>query len=239
MFVNTLNTTDYKSDSEIKTAGKVIFNASANDCVTDECFKVLRFNILFSSENIKTILVTSTLENEGKSTIATELAKSFSAIDKKVLLIDADMRKSMLLHKSVRTSKFMGLSEFLSGQASLEQILYSTQKDNFDIIFSGHFPPNPVELLESERFKKLIEFTKQQYDYIFIDTPPLGQVIDAAVIAASSDSAVFVVNSGKTPIRLAKDAKAQLVKSGCKILGAVINNAEPSNKYYKRKYKYN
>jgi capsular exopolysaccharide synthesis family protein len=94
---------------------------------------------------------------------------------------------------------------------------------DFDIIFSGHFPPNPVELLSSPKFVEFLEKMKQRYNYIIIDTPPLAPVIDAAVISAHCDGAVLVVSPGKSKIKEAIAVKEQLLKSGCRILGAVVN----------------
>lgn len=227
--MDTLN--NYISSSEFISAGKVNFNTSAkNDFVTNESFKTLRSNLLFSGKDIKVILVTSTHENEGKSTIATELSKSLSDINKKTLLIDADMRKSVILPKTVKTQNIMGLSELLSGQATVSEVLYETQMPNFNVIFSGHFPPNPVELLSTDYFKQLIAQFREIYDYIIIDSPPLAPVIDASVISVLCDGAIFVISANKIRINEAIAAKEQLNKSGCKILGAVLNEVDSKHK---------
>ena len=236
MSENNLNFDEYYS--EIKTAGKVNFNTSAkNDYATNEAFKTLRSNLLFTGSDIKTILITSTLENEGKSTISTELAKSLAEIKKKTLLIDADMRRSTILPRNLKSQGVLGLAELLSGQADVEQVLYNTQMPNFDVIFSSAFPPNPVELLNSEEFKSLIENFKKSYDYIIIDTPPLGLVIDAAVISTVCDGAIIVVTPNKAKQVEAIGVKEQLIKSGCRILGAVINETDSKHKDKTRYYK--
>lgn len=219
-------------------AGYIVFNTLATtDFLTNEAFKTLRSNLLFCKKNIKVILITSTNENEGKSYIASELSKSLSQIGKKTLLIDADMRKSVLLNKRLVKQRIMGLSEFLSGQARLNQILYHTQIKNFDIVFSGRFPPNPVELLSTKTFSLMLKNLKEQYDYIIIDSAPLFHVIDASVISEQCDGAIFIVNSGKTKYYDAIDAKEQLLKSGCSILGVVLNNTDNNKKYYYKKQK--
>lgn len=243
MFLDLNTPNDITSFTENKSAGKVNFNTtSSGDYLTNENFKTLRTNILFCGSDIKTIVLTSSRENEGKSTIAAELAKSLAETSRKTLLIDADMRKSVLLRRNISSQNFYGLSEFLSGQAELNRVLYNTQNPDFDVIFSGHFPPNPVELLGSERFKKLLESAKEVYDYVIIDSPPLGTVIDAAVIAASCDGAAIVITPGKITVKEAAEVKEQLVKSGCKILGAILNDIDAKRtKYYKkyyRKYEY-
>lgn len=222
--------TDPLNPINIPTAGRVNFNTSAsNDYLTSEAFKTLRSNVLFCGTDIKIILVTSTNEGEGKSTVATAFAKSFADISKRSLLIDADMRKSSILRRNIKSQNILGLSELLSGQADISQIIYSTQDANFDVIFSGRFPPNPVELLSSPKFKEYVERLSKFYDYIIIDTPPLGPVIDAAVISSFCDGALLVISPGKTHYYQAVSAKEQLSKSGCRILGAVINETDPKH----------
>ncbi len=234
------NQIDLSSYSQTKNAGKVNFNtASSNDYLTNEAFKTLRTNILFCGTDIKTIVITSSRENEGKSTISAELAKSLAESGRNTLLVDADMRKSVLLRKSVRARNFFGLSELLSGQVELEQVIYNTQNENFDVIFSGQFPPNPVELLGSKAFVNFLDEIKKLYDYIIIDSPPLGTVIDAAVIAAECDGSVIVVTPGKVSSSELIEVKDQLLKSGCKLLGVILNDVESKRtKYYKKYYKY-
>lgn len=227
-----------------KTAGKFNFNtSSSNDFLTNESFKTLRTNIMFCGSDIKVIVLTSSKENEGKSVISAEIAKSMAEVNKKTLLIDADMRKSVMLRRYIATQNFYGLSEFLSSQAELENVIYNTQNPLFDVIFSGHFPPNPVELLSSDRFNKLLKDAREIYDYIIIDSPPLGSVIDSAVIATQCDGVIMVISSGVVTVKEGLDVKQQLEKSGCKILGAVLNdvygkNTKYNKKYYK-KYEYN
>ena len=237
MDIGNLNTNLFDS-SGLNTAGKVNFNTTAkSDFVTNEAFKTLRSNLLFCSKGIKTILITSTQENEGKSTIATELSKNLADINKKTLLIDADMRKSVILRRNLKTQNIMGLSELLSGQATLQQVLYETQIPDFNVIFSGRFPPNPVELLSSEIFADLLKSFRSIYDYIIIDTPPLLPVIDASVISVNCDGAILVISKDKVRIGEAVAVKEQLEKSGCKILGAVLNEVDSKHRYKSGYYK--
>lgn len=244
MDINNLNGDQLFSNSNsLPTAGRVNFNTSvAYDFPTNEAYKTLRTNILFCGTDIKTIILTSSHANEGKSTISTELSKSLAEINKKTLLIDADMRKSVILKKNLKSQNIMGLSELLSGQANIEQVLYNTQIPSFDVIFSGHFPPNPVELVSSENFKYYLDKFKSVYDYIIIDSPPLGPVIDAAVIAPMCDGAIIVIAADQTQYQEVASTKEQLEKSGCKILGAVFNEIDSKHKhrssYYKNKYYY-
>lgn len=233
----------FSNSNSLPTAGRVNFNTSVNyDFPTNEAYKTLRTNILFCGKDIKTIIMTSSHANEGKSTISTELSKSFAEVNKKTLLIDADMRKSVILKKNLKSQSIMGLSELLSGQATVDEVLYNTQIPNFDVVFSGHFPPNPVELLSSETFKNYIDEFKKYYDYIIIDSPPLGPVIDAAVMATVCDGAIIVIAAEKTQYQEVASTKDQLEKSGCKILGAIVNEIDSKHShrssYYKKNYYY-
>lgn len=232
------NNTIYEiNNSENPSAGRVSFNASASDYLTNESFKTLRTNLFFCGSDIKVILITSCNENEGKSTVSTELARCLAEAGKKTLFIDADMRKSLLQPRNLMSKKHMGLSEYLSGQAELRNVIYNTQDPDFDVIFSGHFPPNPVELLGCKAFTGLLERVRELYDYVIIDSPPLGTVIDAAVIAPVCDGTVLVINAGKTGISEAVVVKNQLMKSGCKLLGAILNDIYGKRAKYYKTYK--
>lgn len=211
-----------------------------------EAFKSLRTNFLFCGDEYKTILITSCVKHEGKSTISIELAKSLAIADKKVLLIDADLRKSMYANFYTTNEKEVsGLSEYLSGQESYEKVLYSTQFEKLDLIFAGAVPPNPVELVSSKKFEELVRDAREKYDYVIIDAAPLGAVIDAAAIGAFCDGAIMVIAANEIHCRLAQDVKYQLEKSNCKVLGAILNRVPIKSgsyyssyyrKYYGRKY---
>lgn len=204
-----------------------------------ESFKTLRTNFLFCGDDYKTILITSSVKNEGKSTISIELAKSLALADKKVLLIDADLRKSVYASTyTTNTQEVVGLSEFLSGQTTYDNIIYSTQFENLSLIFAGAVPPNPVELLGSKKFEELIKQKREEYDYVIIDAAPLGAVIDAAAVAAFCDGAIMVIAANEIRTRLAQDVKEQIEKSNCKVLGAILNKVPmKAGSYYDSYYK--
>lgn len=204
-----------------------------------EAFKTLRTNFLFSGSEIKTVLITSCVKNEGKSTVSLELSKSLALSEKKVLLIDADLRKSVLSTRYTdNEGEVLGLSEYLSSQASFDDILYTSQNENLQIIFAGAVPPNPVELLGSSKFEALIKDMKDKYDYVIIDAAPLGAVIDASVISNFCDGAAIVISSNEIGYRFAKEVKQQLEKGNCKILGAILNRVPTkSSSYYSRYYR--
>jgi capsular exopolysaccharide synthesis family protein len=189
-----------------------------------EAFKALRTNLLFSGSDVKTVVVTSCLNNEGKSTISLELSKSLATAGKKVLMIDADLRKSVLVTRYTETTKSIrGLSEYLSSQATIDDVLYETNTEGLHVIFAGAVPPNPVELLGSKKFEDFIRQIRELYDYVIVDASPLGLVIDASVISAVCDGAVLIVAANEISYKFALEVKEQLEKANCKILGAVLN----------------
>lgn len=213
------------------------------DYFTREAFNTLRTNVLFSGRDVKVILITSCMAHEGKSTISFELSKSLAECGKKVLFIDADLRKSVFAARYSKTKGLSGLSQYLSGQVTLDDVLFSTQIPNFDIIFSGPFPPNPAELIGNTIFADLLKTQKEVYDYVIIDAPPLGMVIDASVMSSFCDGAIFVINSGTVKYRMAQHVADQIRRSGCRLLGVVLNDIgrngkNKSGKYYKGYYHY-
>ena len=203
-------------------------NEKAQHYAVKESFKTIRANLLFCSNEIKTILVTSCRAHEGKTTSSIEIAASLAEINKRVLLVDADLRKASLLRRmnEVPDEDMKGLSQYLSGQASLDEVRYTTQHPNLDVIFGGHCPPNPSELLGSRKVQELIESVKEEYDYILFDTAPIGMVIDAAMLAPYCDGAIFVISVDEISAKFAVEAKEQLEKTGCHIIGAILNEAK-------------
>ena len=200
------------------------------DVFYEEAIKTLRTNMQFSGVETKSIVITSCYPNEGKSDVAFQLAVEIGKMGKRVLIIDADIRKSSYIKRYQVKQKTNGLSQYLSGQISLEEIIYSTNYRNLEIIFSGPYAPNPSELLEQGRFGRLIEETRKVYDYILIDTPPIISMSDAAI------AAILVIESEAVSRRDAMKAKEQLTKSGCKILGAVLNKVDMKKEKYYSKY---
>lgn len=208
----------------------------------DEAMKTLQTNVKFAGKDIKSILITSCYPNEGKSDITFFLAKEMASSGKKVLLLDADMRKSTYIERFHVNEEVTGLSQVLSGQAGIGELLYSTNYENLDIIFAGPSVPNPTALLGERIFSALLKKLKEHYDYIFIDTPPVGSLIDAAVVAQKCDGAIFVVESEAVSYKVARKALEQIEKSGCEILGSVLNKVDmKKDKYYSRyggRYRY-
>lgn len=216
----------------------VLTDIRKKDYFYEEAIKTLRTNIQFTGKNVKTIMFTSCFPNEGKSDVTFQLCQEIGNMGKKVLLIDADIRKSAYVSRYRIKQKVNGLSQYLSGQLAKEFLIYQTNFLNVDIIFAGPMAPNPSELLEEEAFRELLAEVRGYYDYIIIDTPPVGSVIDAAIIAKESDGAVLVIESERVSYKVAQKSMEQLEKTGCKILGAVLNKVNiEKNKYY-GKYDY-
>ena len=195
-----------------------------NDYLTEEAYRTLRTNLQFCGRDKKVIAFTSCMENEGKSTVALHVAKSFAQLNKKVLLIDADMRKSVLVGRNTDAHDMKGLSELLTGIEQLSNCICATQYKGLSIVFAGTYPPNPVELLNGQYFEVFISKMRELFDYIIIDTPPLGIVVDAAVITVQCDGAVLVMGDRKINAQMAMDVADQIERSGCKLLGVVKNN---------------
>ena len=205
----------------------------------NEAVKTLRTNLQFCGKSIRTIMFTSSLPDEGKSDVSFALAESLAQIGKKTLLIDADIRKSVLFTRYQIGKEVNGLSQYLSGQKRLEEILYQTDRENLSVIFAGPYSPNPAELLEEELCGRMFEALRASYDYIIVDTPPMANLIDGAITARHCDGVVIVVESGAVSYRLEQRVKGQLEKTGCRILGVVLNKVDIHQKgWYGRYGKY-
>lgn len=209
------------------------------DYGAQEAFKTLRTNIDFSGEDIKVICITSALPNEGKTTVSYNLARAFAENGRPTLLIDADLRRSVMRKQICKAGEAgQGLIYYLLGRKRYEETVCRTDLKNLDLIFAGKFPPNPSELLGGKRFANLIERARQEYSIVVIDTPPIGSVIDAAVVARVCDGSVLVLKEGAVSYRLAQRCKSQLEASKAPVLGCVLNDVEmTSSRYYSRYYK--
>ncbi len=206
------------------------------DFQTKEAYKTLRTNIELAGDDIKVVCVTSCIPNEGKSSTSFELARSFAQNGKKTLLIDADLRKSVMRGKRKSGKIKLGLTNYLAGRAPFEDTLCVTDETNFCMMFAGPVPPNPSELLGNARFRKMVETARETFDIIVIDTPPIGQVIDTAIVSKKCDGIILVIEAGKIRYGFAKRVKEQLDKTGCRILGCVLNKVNLTGKSYYGRY---
>jgi capsular exopolysaccharide synthesis family protein len=200
-----------------------------------EQYRTVRTSIQFSSvdEDIQTIMVTSAGPGEGKSTTAANLAVTFAQQEKKVLIVDADLRKPTMHYTFNQTNTF-GLTTVLAGQIPLNEAVNPTDVFNLSVLTSGPIPPNPAELMGSKSMARFLKEVKENYDIIIFDTPPILAVTDAQVLANSCDGTVMVIYSGKTEMEEATKAKELLLNTKGKLLGAVLNHKklESSDYYY-------
>ena len=207
----------------------------------DEELKMLRTNIQFSGADRKILLITSAFSGEGKSTTALNLCRSFTELGKRVLLIDADMRNSGFMKMLKGSAPTYGLSHYLSGQCEMDEMICTTDIKNLSVILSGKVPPNPAELLARPAMKALIDTCTKYCDYIIIDCPPLGMVVDAAVVAPLCDGSMLVIEAGEVKYRLAQEITAKLQNTSCPIIGVILNKvgySSTSGKYYGHYGKY-
>lgn len=206
----------------------------------EESINQLRVNLSFCGSNIRTIMVTSSVPDEGKSFVTINLWKMMADLGSRVLLIDCDLRNS-----EYRTQygisiedKMVGIAHYLSGKVELEDAICETN------IVNGFFIPltttivNPTILLENERFADLLEQCSNRFEYVLVDTPPLGSVADALKIATHTDGTIMVVRSGKTSRKMVESSVGQLKRTGVPLLGLVLNRVDTSQKgnYYYRHY---
>lgn len=221
---------------EVKMAAEYEIRDQLNIPV-EEAYKVLRTNIQFCGFNkdIKTLTITSFAPGEGKTTTAINLAISKAKSGMKVLLIDADLRKPVLL-KHISSNNPTGVSNYISGTAPLEEIICATNIENLYVIACGPKPPNPAELVGSSRFAELLDKVKESFDSIIIDTPPLGSVIDGAVIASQTDATLLVIKARSVSSQNVKRIKDQLDKVKANVLGVILNKVSKSD--YKNYYSY-
>ena len=205
---------------------------------TREAFKTLRSNVEFSGKDVHTIAITSCTPNEGKTEVSFELARSFAQNNKRAILIDADLRKSVMTEFMKSGKIRYGLSNYLIGQCELDECICRTNEEGFYMIFSGPTTPTPSELLGSDIFRQLLAVLRRQYDYVIVDTPPLGSVIDSAIIGKVCDGVILVLSSGNISYHFAQEVEDQLVKADCHILGTVLNKVSlgSGNGYYGKYY---
>ena len=206
--------------------------------IMKDIFRRLRTNIEFTGMENRVICITSCGENDGKSTISFRLAQIFAEDERNVLLIDADMRNSVLYREKGFEKDLNGLSSVLSGREKLADVIYKTNFPRLYLMPTGVFPVNPTELLNKERFRKMIAAVRKSFDYVIIDTPPLGPVIDAAVVAREVDGSILVISSNRVSRRAAVSIRDQLVQANRNLLGVVLNRVERTAKGYGYGYGY-
>ena len=212
-----------------------------------EALNTLCTNLSFSGVNIKKIMITSSHESEGKTFMSMNIMRTMAKFGKRVALVDADLRRSNIAGKYFLKfedeQKRFGLAHYLAGIVDLDQVIYETNIENFWMVPVGRTVTNSMPLLNSRRFATLLNFLADKVDYVIVDVPPTGVVVDSSEIAKSCDGILLVVDYDRVHGKEFADVKNQLEQTGCPILGAVLNQVKMndfmSKKYYYRsKYGY-
>jgi len=217
-------------------ARKLVTHVNSKSVVSEQ-FRTLRTNINFSmpDQELQTILFTSASPGEGKSTVAANTAIVFAQEGKRVLLVDADMRKPTV-HYTFHMTNTLGLSNLLTRQATLAEVVKESEIDKLHVITCGPIPPNPAELLGSRTMNKIIEEMKGHYDVILFDAPPVLSVTDGQILANKCEGTVLVLSAGQTEKEGIVKAKEALVSSQANLIGAVLNNFTLDKDHYYQYY---
>lgn len=208
--------------------------------VESEAFRVLRTNLQFTAidKPLKNILITSSVPQEGKSTVISNLAITIAGAGNKTLLVDADLRRPKQ-QKIFLLENYKGLTNIIAENLPLDNVINKTKIANLDVITSGPLPPNPAEMLGSTRMKNFIQEIDSMYDIVLFDSPPVNSVADASILSTAVDGVVLVIAANSTEREAVLVAKQQLEKVKARILGVVLNRVEQkSGGYYYYYYYY-
>ncbi len=221
---------------ELKTLPELTFDVQ-------EALNQFRINLGFCGENIKKVMVTSSVPNEGKSFISIQLWKMLAEVGVRTLIIDCDLRNSEMRSKlgiSYTDGSAIGCAHYLAGKATLDDVIYKTNIKNGYMIPAANTIINPIMLLENESFDRMLSKVSDVFDMVIIDTPPLASVADGLNIATKVDGTVLVVRSNETPRRLINNSVSLLKRTGTPLLGMVLNRIDTKSGgsgYYSRYYK--
>lgn len=214
-----------------------------SDSIYSEAFRVLRTRIQFSKMNnggVKAIHITSSTPQEGKTTIAINIAGSFAQTNKRTVILDCDLRKPRM-HTVFKAQRFPGFTDYFLGHTDLESIIHKSKLPNLDFITCGTIPPNPSEILGSEQMIDLLAMLKTRYDLIVLDSPPIIAVTDSEILSRIADSTILVAASGETEIELLKKSAELLQHDSESFIGVVLNKftfRSGYGSYYKYYYYY-
>jgi len=229
-------------DLVVREKNRDLITISAPRSMASEAFRTIRTSILLSSadDHPRVILTTSGQKAEGKTTFLTNLSVTVAQSSNKTLLIDADLRRPAIhRHFGFRRNE-VGLVEYLTGLEKLSTVIHETPVSNLSIIPAGVLPPNPSELLGSKKMKELLERLSQEYEYVFVDAPPILPVADAVILSRFVDGVVLVVRGQSTTQQVARNAANKLRQIGARVLGVVLNDVDfrSADYYYYRKSYY-
>jgi len=199
-----------------------------------ETFRMIRTSLTFMSPDnpLRSFVVTSALPFEGKTTIASNLAISFAQFGRSVLLVDSDLRRPRL-HHVLDVGNDLGLTTLVEGRTTLNAVLHKTRIDGLSVLTSGPIPHNPSELLHSAAFGRVKEDLMKHFDYVLFDSPPMGAVTDAAILAPQVDGVLLVVRAGTSTLHAVSGARKQMNGVSARLLGAVLNDADLKIKDYR------
>lgn len=203
-----------------------------------EAFEKLQVNISLASvdKRIQVIQVTSSLQDEGKTTAAVNLAYSYARKEKKVIVVDLDIRRPKV-HRNFKQPNENGIVDYAAGKITREQLIKSTDY-NVDIILTGSKTPYPIKILESEKLANLIEYLRERYDYIILDTPPVSAVVDPIIVSPLADGVLFIVEAERTKKSIIKESIQQLEHANVNIIGLVLQSVKDRHSKYSYKYYY-
>lgn len=213
------------------------------DYAFTEAINTLCTNLTFAGEEKRIIEVTSCQAHEGKSFISLCIQRTLAKLGRKTILVDMDLRKSQYKSRyalTVREGSGYGVTHYLAGMCPLTDVVYATDVQNAYMIPVGQTVSNSLALLNSSRVSRMFKQLQEQFDFVIVDAPPVGVIIDAAEIAKSCNAAVFVIKYNQVSRKELADAKEQIQRSGCEVLGAVLNDVAfdtlSSKKYYNKHY---
>lgn len=215
-----------------------ISNFPETDFVSHEAMNTLCTNLSYCGPDVRKIMISSRYASEGKSYVSMNLMRTVAKLGRRVVLVDTDLRASGIqsdYRLRYSTEKHYGLSEYLSGLCSLNDVIYQTNIPGAYMIPAGHEAPNPLQLLDTERMHQLVDWLGTQFDLVLLDTPPVGVLVDAVALAKFCDGALLVVGYRKGKQQEIGDAVKHIRQTGCKMLGAVLNGVKfrsLSNKHY-------
>ena len=216
--------------------------ASGNDVPFNyvESFKSLRTNLNFiaATEKLNTFILTSAIPGEGKSNTAINLAITLAEDSKSVVVVDCDLRKPSLNRYLKLGRNFKGVTDILTGNATVEDALIQFEDLGIHVLTAGAVPPNPSEMLSAEPMQKLVEDLKAAFDYVILDTPPVSVVTDAAILGRYADGALLCVRSDYAPKETVQLAKERLTAVGVRILGVVLTGFDAKNDHKSSAYSY-
>ena len=215
------------------------------DYACNEAMNTLCTNLFYCGDDIRSVLFTSRYEQEGKSSITINVMRTLASFGKRVVLVDADLRCSTLARRyrfSYEKRDAMGLAQYLAGMCPLEDVVYQTNLPNAYILPAGREVLSSLQLLASPRYGEMMRVLQEEFDVVLVDSPPAGVIVDAVEIAKYCDGAIIVVGYNKGRKKDIGDVASNIAKTGCKVLGAVMNGVDfdsfRNRRYYYRSERY-